>query len=283
MTLEQPTDKLDALPSPRGGTFVWTSSDSNVVGVSGSGDQCEIQRLDQGTATITVTYTVGSCTPCTGAATVTAPKRNFIIVIGEQGLKRHNLGKLLELAANTHEREVRSNALLSLPVPRFLPGDKTTTAPIHLVADLVAQLSVNDIIYLAYFGHGWGDDASTALNIGQDHVKDSNLTIAQDPLGIQTCTPPSVLPKPAFRPNAIARLYSCRAAFGTNPIAKQMADHLGIHVYGYPSGEGSMFTNDPTLGHGARAATQKDQSASVSAAKDVWMVPFTGVPAFSQF
>jgi hypothetical protein len=284
LTLETVTDTLTAIGNPGGGAFAWASSDPSVVSVSGDGNECTVERRNHGSVVITVTYTVGKCTPCTDTATVTAPKRNFIIVFGEPGRKEHNLGKLPELAAKTHEREVKSNALASLPTPTFLPGDNVSTVLVRRVADLVTELGVNDVIYLAYFGHGWGDDASTALNIGQDHVPDSNLTIAQDPPpGIQTCTPPSVLPRAAFRPDAIVRLYSCRGAFGTNPIAKQLATHLGKPVYGYASGLGSMFTNDPRLGHGLRAATQADQSATVAAGKDIWMVHFAGVPTFTRF
>jgi hypothetical protein len=149
----------------------------------------------------------------------------------------------------------------------------------------VTQLSAGNVVYLAYFGHSWAEDGSAgALFIGQDHAADTNLTEGQDPPGqIQTCTSPAVLPKASFRTNAVIRLFGCRGAFGTNSVAQQIANKLSLPVFGFDNSGGSIFTNDDKLGHGLRAATAADSSATVSAGKPIWMVPSDGTPHFRQF
>jgi hypothetical protein len=237
-----------------------------------------VQPAGAGSTSITVTYGGEAA-----SATVSVVARNFIIVFGDAGKGVHNLGKLPELAARTHEREMRANTAVG--VPRFFPSDVITTAHISRISDLVSKLAVGNVVYLAYFGHSWNENPGPgALFIGQDHAADTNLTDGQDPQGqIQTCTSPSVLPKTAFKPPAIIRLFGCRGAFGQNSIAEQVSKHLKLPVFGFDNGGGSIFTNDEKLGHGLRAATAADSSASVSATKNVWMVPSDGTPHFRQF
>jgi len=181
---------------------------------------------------------------------------------------------------------LKANTPLNSAIPATVPTDNITVAAIHTVSDLNAQLSVNNVQYLAYFGHGWNDTgAAGALDIGQDHVVDANLTIAGNPPGdVAANTPPSVLPKSAFMPGAVIFLFSCRASFGADSSAEQMATALGVTVFGYDrASNGSIFTADKTLGHGGRAATRADQTNMSIWKGDVWMVPFDGVPTFKSF
>jgi hypothetical protein len=271
-----------ALDCPPGGTFSWNSSDTGVATVTGKGPpddyQGTVQPMAGGTASITVTY-VGA--PATAGVTVIA--RNFIVVFGDAGKGVHNLGKLPELAAKTHEREIRANT--APDVPKFSAIDTITTEHVSRVSDLVRLLGAGNIVYLTYFGHSWNENGALgALFIGQDHAADTNLTEGKGPPDqIQTCTSPATLPATAFRPNASIRLFGCRGAFGTNSAAEQIARSLKRPVFGFDNSGGSIFTNDVRLGHGQRAATAADMSASVAAGKAVWMVPSDGTPHFRQF
>ena len=64
------TKDVTATGSPAGGTYSWSSSDSSVASVAGSGNKGTITGKAQGTAVITVTYNVAGCTPCTDTVTV---------------------------------------------------------------------------------------------------------------------------------------------------------------------------------------------------------------------
>jgi hypothetical protein len=281
LDLKQLTGNLVATASPPGGTFVWTSSDPNVATVAGAGNQGAITRGGGGTTTITAVYNGPGCS-CSGAATVIV-KRNFVLVYGDPGLRGHNLGRLPQISAETHEREIRANDSIA-GVPQFLPGDTVTTSHISTVSDLVARLGVNNVIYLAYFGHSWNDTGDVgALFINEGHVADGNLSIGANPPGEPpTSTPPSVLPRSVFLSGASVRLFGCRCAWGSNSAAEQIAGALGIPVYGYDNGGGSIFTNDKSLGHGLRSVTAADRIAAVQPG-NVWMVPFDGTPHFARF
>jgi hypothetical protein len=268
------------------GNFAWTSDKPAVATVTagspaGPDPQDHIGTIrpaGAGSATITVTFSGASA-----SSVVVVTPRNFIIVFGDPGKGVHNLGRLSELAALTHEREVRANKAPG--VPAFGPADTITTAHISRASDLLTRLSVGNVAYLAYFGHSWNEGSGPgALFIGQDHAADTNLTEGLDPPGpVQTCTSPATLPKTAFRPNSSVRLFSCRGSFGGNSIAEQIARQLGVPVFGFDNSGGSIFTNDPKLGHGERSATAADLKAAVVATKDVWMVPSDGTPHFKQF
>jgi hypothetical protein len=252
-----------------------------VATVAGTGNQGAISRVGGGSTTITAAYSGPGCN-CSGAVTVTV-KRNFVLVYGDPGLHDHNLGRLPQLAAETHQREIQANDAPG--VPQFLSGDTVTTSHISTVADMVARLGVNNVIYLAYFGHSWNDTGSVgALFIGQEHAADTNLSVgANPPGGPASSTPPSVLPRSAFLAGASIRLFGCRCAWGTTSAAEQIAGALSLPVFGYDNSGGSIFTNNRQLGHGLRSATAADLKAAVVAGKDVWMVPSDGTPHFRQF
>lgn len=64
------TKDVTANGTPGGGTYSFKSSDTAVATVTGSGNKGTIKGVKQGTATITVTYNVAGCSPCTDTATV---------------------------------------------------------------------------------------------------------------------------------------------------------------------------------------------------------------------
>ena len=288
LTLNKPSDTLTAVGGAIvGGPYSWTSSAPGVVSVTaGSTDPTKstatVQPVSAGTVTITVTYTVSGGS-ASATSTITVAVRNFIIVFGEPGTAAsgHNVGGLFNLAAQTHLKELKANTPISSAIPTTLPSDAITVSDVHTVSDLKARLSVNNVQYLAYFGHGWNDPGGDGvLDVGQNHVADSNLSPASDP----TCTSASVLPKSAFLPGAVIFLFSCRAAFGANSSAEQLATALGVKVFGYDrASNGSIFTADKTLGHGGRAVTRADQTNMGITGGDVWMVPFDGTPTFKSF
>jgi hypothetical protein len=269
---------------PPGGAFAWSSNNPAVATVTAkpapNDYQATAQAVAAGSAVRTVTYGGASAT-----AAVQVIARNFVLVFGDQGKGEHNLGKLPELAARTHESEIRANKAPG--VPAFTAIDNITVSHVSTVSELIAKLNVGNVIYWAYFGHSWNENGSVgALFIGQNHAADTNLTVGQDPAGqIQTCTSPATLPKSAFRSGAVVRLFGCRGAFGADSVAEQISKALGatVTVFGFDNSGGSIFTNDEKLGHGLRAATGKDLKAGVSANKPIWMVPSDGTPHFRAF
>ncbi|HEY6946595.1 MAG TPA: hypothetical protein VI431_15760 [Candidatus Acidoferrum sp.] len=264
------------------GKFAWANGNPAVVTLTPrpapDDNIADIDPVSAGVAVVTVSFSGASA-----SVTVTVIARHFVIVFGDKGKGIHNLGRLPELAARTHEREIRAKKAPG--VPAFGPADIITVTHVSTVADLIAALNVNNVIYLAYFGHSWNEAGSVgALFIGENHAADSNLTTGQDPPGeLQTCTSPNTLPAGAFRPDASVRLFSCRGSFGTDSAAEQIAKHLKRQVFGFDNSGGSIFTNDPKLGHGLRSATAADLKAAVLAGKDVWMVPSDGTPHFKSF
>ena len=208
------------------------------------------------------------------------PFRHFIVVYGDQGKGEHNLGRLPDLAARTHEKEVATNAFAGVPHFDFAT-DMLSVAHVSTVTDLVAQLSVKDVVYLAYFGHSWNDDAggTGALYIGQDDAPDTNLSDAAD----TNNTPVNSISASSFAPGAQIRLFGCRCGYGNGSIGQQLANQLSIPVFGYSNSGGAIFTNDRKLGHGERSATAADSAAKVSAGKDIWLVPANGTPTFREF
>jgi hypothetical protein len=209
---------------------------------------------------------------------VCPPQRNFIIVYGDPGQDSHDLGRMPELAARTHEREVKANAFPG--VPRFTSADRMTVAHISTVADLKAKL-VGNISYLAYFGHSWNTDTgSGALFIGDASAPDTNLSNAPG----ANNTAASTLPANKFRSDGQVRLFGCRGGYGSNSIGEQMASQLRIPVYAYDNPGGSLFTTDSTLGHGGRSVTQADINAKIPASPaNLWLVPANGTPNFRKF
>jgi Bacterial Ig-like domain (group 2) len=64
------TKDVTATGTPGGSSYAFSSSDSAVATVAGSGNKGTITAVKQGTAVITVTCTVAGCTPCKDTATV---------------------------------------------------------------------------------------------------------------------------------------------------------------------------------------------------------------------
>jgi hypothetical protein len=212
-------------------------------------------------------------------------QRNFIIVYGDPGQGGHNAGRLFQLTANTHSREIQANAFPG-NIPAFVAGtDIMTVTHISTVAALVSAVGVGNVLYLAYFGHsgpigGQNGPGPGALFIGETASPGSNLTIR----GNANDRPPTDIPANKFRADAQVRLFGCRGGFGPDPIARQMADQLRIPVYGYTNSGGSLFTTDSTLGHGGRAVRQTDINTPPPAnATNVWLIPINGSPTFTRF
>jgi hypothetical protein len=203
--------------------------------------------------------------------------RNFIIVYGDRGLREFNMGRIFELSARTHEREVRANSFPG--VPEFRPTDQILNVHCSSVTDLRLVLSVGNVVYLAYFGHSLNEGMG-ALLIGQDSAPDTNLTNSPGPNN----TPVTTLSRAVFRSNALIRLFGCRGAYGRHSIAEQMANHLDLPVFGYKNDGGSIGTEDYRLGHGLREATRRDVDSTLPGnPRNVWMVPADGVPTFKAF
>lgn len=205
--------------------------------------------------------------------------RHFLVVYGDPGLHEHNLGSIFKLSAETHAREIRTGTAPG-SVPTLQPTDVVTVAHIGTASDLANQLNVNNVLYLAYFGHSWNNGDLGVLLIGEQTAPDTNLTNVPGPNN----TPLTILRPSAFRSDAVIQLFGCRGANGTNSIAEQLAVRLHVSVSGYDNAGGSIGTNDKSLGHFGRSATQKDIDAQVpSNAKDLWLVPANGTPHFKTF
>jgi len=189
----------------------------------------------------------------------------FIIIVGDPGLEGHNLGNLLELAAVTHEKELRANAFAGIPSSNGALIKRVRCSSISAIND---ALEPGNIAYLAYFGHSW----EQALYVGERHVPEANLCFGDD------------LHKGKFAVNAQIRLFGCKAGRGANSIAEQLHQALNVVVYAYSNPGGSLFTQDRQLGHGFRAVTQADvHNHSFKAATDTWMVPSQGTATFRVF
>jgi len=149
--------------------------------------------------------------------------RHFIVAYGDPGLHEHNLGSMFKLSAETHAREIRTGKAPGA-VPALQPTDVLTVAHIGTVSDLANQLNVNNVVYLAYFGHSWNSGGLGALLIGEQTAPDTNLTNIAGPNN----TAVAALRPSAFRTEAIIQLFGCRGAHGTNSIAEQMATRLHL-------------------------------------------------------
>jgi len=201
------------------------------------------------------------------------PTSNFIIVVGDPGLAgEHFVGSFFQLSGATHQKEVNSSSFRGVPSPG---GATVNVVRCSSVTDFVKAVSVGNVAYLAYFGHSEED----ALFIGQRHAPDTNLSNR----GGSEDTPISKIPKTAFIADAQIRLFGCKAGFGSNSIAEQIAKELGIEVFAYDNPSGAFFTQDPDLGHGLRAVKPADKKARFNPKSDTWMVPFDGTPTFKRF
>lgn len=199
--------------------------------------------------------------------------RRFVIVYGDRGLGRHNAGSLFQWAATTHKTEVMRHAFPGVPAPG---SAHIEMFHISSVPDLVKDISAGNVGYLAYFGHSW----DRWLFIGETATAGSNLSAVRSP----TEAPVTDIPKGKFLPDAQIRLFGCRTGFGTASIASQLHSYLGLTVFAYQNSGGSLFTQDPTLGHGRRAVTQNDiNRTKFKVGAHTWLVPINGVPTFRRF
>ena len=139
-------------------------------------------------------------------ATACAAKKNFVIVFGDKGAGPHNAGRLFDLAARTHEKEVRLNAFPGIPV--FTAAtDTLTVAHVSTVSDLVAQVGVGNIVYRAFWPQS-ADAGPGLLYIGDASAPDTNLSNRGD----ANSTPATNIPADKFRTDAQARPDSAAAA-----------------------------------------------------------------------
>jgi hypothetical protein len=209
-------------------------------------------------------------------------------VYGDPGRDTNNSGRLFEFAAQTHERQVRAGKFPG--VPSFRAQDAIKTVHVSTVQEFINVLKVGNIVYLAYFGHSYGSitirQGSTKvvhevgiLYIGDAPTPDTNLSHFEHPNN----TAPTAIPANLFRKDGQVRLFGCQGGYGKDPIAQQMTDQIRIPVYGYSNKGGSIFTDDPKLGHGLRSVTEKDRKKSSNYKKDVWLIPLDGKPTFKGF
>jgi len=226
---------------------------------------------------------------------------------GDAGLGTHNSGQLFRMSAETHIREIRAHSFPDVPA---LSGSNTELYHISSVPELVADIDAGNVAYLAYFGHSWTTDdqyftilgrrifristGASYLFIGERAVPGSNLGGTRNP----TTAAVADLPQGKFsRPSNVSgpsgginvrkaqiRLFGCRGGYGSHPMAELLANHLKVEVYGYDNYGGSLFTQDPILGHGQRAVMQSDINFSAyNDRADTWLVPANGKPRFKKF
>jgi hypothetical protein len=218
-----------------------------------------------------------------------------VVVYGEPGAGEHSSGRLFELAAQTHAREIQANRYPG--VPHFRPGiDDVRVVAVRSVGDIAAAVSGGEVAYLAYFGHagvapGSGETRDTpvvdrtgpgALWIGNGSGRGANLTSR----GGASDRPATDLPRRSFTSDAQIRLFGCRAGLGHPPVAQQIANALRATVFAYRSSGGSLFTTDATLGHAQRSLTRGDITAQIGNVRDstnVWLVPAGNPVAWQEF
>jgi len=231
----------------------------------------------------------------------------FVVIYGDPGLGVHNAGQLFEMSAKTHEREIRARTFPGVPE---LSGSNVELYHVSSVPELVADIDAGNVAYLAYFGHSWAWDEEyftiRGLRIFRTFAGTGKLYINERPvpggnLGeTRTAKDAAVadLPQGKFSgPRNVSgvsggintrkaqiRLFGCRGAYGSNPMAALLATHLKVEVYGYDNTGGSIFTQDPILGRGRRAVKQSDiDFKAFNDGADTWMVPINGMPRFKMF
>lgn len=210
---------------------------------------------------------------------VAARPRNFVIVYGDAG----SLGTLPKRAAETHRDEVISNQFENLEkTPVFRRGtDNMTFGHVSTVSQLIDKLAVGDVLYLAFFGHGWNenDGRGGALYVGSASTRDTNLSNRPG----ATNSPVSRIPAARFvAEGAQVRLFACRSGYGSGSIAQHLASHLRVPVFGYDNPNGALFTNDLDVGHGLREYSRSSKK-QVIPSDPLWLVPNDGSPRFKKF
>lgn len=208
---------------------------------------------------------------------------NFVVVYGDPGQGGHHLGILPRRAAETHRDEVTDNTFANLePTPVFRKGTDTMVfGHVGTVTAMIDKIMVGNVVYLAFFGHGWnaGDGKGGALFVGDGSGPDTNLSNRPG----ATNTGVSTIPPGKFvASGAQVRLFACRSGFGSGSIAAHLAAHLQVPVFGYDNPNGSVFTNDPDVGHGTREYS-KSAKKTVSPGNTLWLVPNDGSPRFKKF
>jgi hypothetical protein len=148
-----------------------------------------------------------------------------LIIHGDAGTGIHDLGSNAMAAAYTHQRELEAGVFWQSPLRKDQPIEVVHASN---VSDILYHSVGKRIAYLAYFGHG----NNQSLYIGEESTSGTNLSN----LGEPNDTPVSVLPRSAFTEDAMLRIFSCWGGWGTNPIAQQIASHLGRDVYAWTNG-----------------------------------------------
>jgi hypothetical protein len=241
-----------------------------------------------------------------------------VIIVGHPGGPGHSLGKLPMIAAMHHKKEIENNKFPDLP--HFDKTKHKIIGPVdaHTVTDFNKVFEdnskINNVIYLAYFGHSWADIDDRlvtgsfiyhpwgVLYLGGASAPGTNMGTKRSKTydDINT-TPVSTGWTNIYKinPNAQIRLFGCRGGYDEEtkisdssgkliickpiPIAKQLAELLpsGVNIYAYGSDGGSFFTQDKDLGHGSkRAIKQAEIEATFPKIKEgdpLWMVA-AGIP-----
>jgi RHS repeat-associated protein len=143
-----------------------------------------------------------------------------LIVVGDRGKGRHNVGSNFERAAETSAAEARAR------------GDEADVVRASTVGDVDSAINSGDPVdRLEYFGHGWDG----VLYPGEDPGADTNIDASN--IG--------KLSGGNLNPGASATINACRSgAGGDASIAQQLANQLGVPVSG-PTGP-MGFSPDPS-------------------------------------
>lgn len=195
-------------------------------------------------------------------------------------------GTTFEMAAHTHKRELQRGGIWDAPVKRQTQIDIAKTAT---VSQFVGQLKGKKIAYLAYYGHS----SYNALHFGMSASPDTNLADPDSGRGNSAAV--NTIPASSFTKDAQIRLFGCYAGYGSDPIAQRISSHTKKPVWAYSNKGGSLFTDDPVLGHGQRGVTSTDiakfepklggRYLQPDNSKDLWLVPLVSgaVPAWKKF
>lgn len=183
-------------------------------------------------------------------------------------------GRNFEMTAHTHKRELQRGGIWDAPIK---PQTRIDIAKATTVSQFVGNLKGRKLAYLAYYGHS----SPRALHFGMTATPDTNLAEPDYPYG--NVGPVSTIPASSFSKDALIRLFGCRAGMGSSSIAQSIASHTKKPVWAYTNPQGSLFTDDPLLGHGQRSITQADidkfepsrggRFIQPDMNKDFWLVP----------
>ncbi|HVO97648.1 MAG TPA: PQQ-binding-like beta-propeller repeat protein [Bryobacteraceae bacterium] len=210
------------------GASYWAAAGGNPSGNGTAFIQCPCLIQTAGAADPQSATRPGSTTPSSNGSNSTTS----LIMVGDSGLKDHNVGHLFDLAGQTQE-----SALQSI-------GNAVVTMRVSSVLAMNAALTTNGLIdgSITFFGHGGQIQVQDvplirywALHPGENTGQDTNLSIVNV----------DELSSINLGPNATITLNACHAgAGGKLSVAQAIAKQLNRPVLAYPVG--MYFSSDPT-------------------------------------